>query len=260
MKRNILHSTKDYSKFKLCQFNRSVEKKKFLRESMKKHGFISAYPIHCNEDESNQLHIKAGHHRFEVAKELGIAIFYVVTEDAATIHELEKATTTWTVKDYLNSFAKVGVDAYVRVKEYYERTGIPLMHCVSMLGGESAGSNNLMSRFKYGEYKLADTTHAETVADIVIHCKSIGIKATDSIFVQSISRCLFVPEFSPEIFKLRASSNVAKFKPIRTVAEQTVLFEEIYNMKAHTQNRLPLVFLTNKVMASRSIASKKPTT
>jgi hypothetical protein len=257
MKRNVLHSTKDYSKFELCQFNRSVEKTKFLRESMKKHGFISAYPIHCNSGEAGRLLIKAGHHRFEVAQELGLAVFYVVTEDAATIHELEKATTRWSLYDYMESFAKCGSDAYAKVKEYHERTGIPLQQCISMLGGESAGSGNQAIKFKHGDFKLAEWTHAGAVADVVLHCKDLGIKANDSIFVQTLSRCMFVPEFSPEIFKLRAASNVARFKPCRLVAEQIALFEEIYNMKARNENRLPLMFLANKAMTERMACKKK---
>lgn len=258
MKKNHLHSTKDYSKFELCQFNRSVEKTKFLRESMKKHGFIPAYPIHCNASDNGRLAIKAGHHRFEVAQELGIPLFYVVTEDSATIHELEKATTKWSINDYMNSFAKCGVDAYVKVKEYHERTGIPLKQCISMLGGESAGSGNQSTKFKHGEFKLADWNHADEVADVVLHCKGLGIRSTDSIFVQTISRCMFVPEFSPEVFKLRAASNVVRFKPCRLVIEQIALFEEIYNMKARNENRLPLTFLANKAMAERVACKKNP--
>ena len=257
MKRNWLHSTKDYSKFELCQFNRSVEKTKFLRESMKKHGFISAYPIHCNNGDGGRLLIKAGHHRFEVAQELGLAVFYVVTEDAATIHELEKATTRWSLQDYMESFAKCGSEAYAKVKEYHDRTGIPLQQCISMLGGESAASGNQAIKFKHGDFKLAEWTHAETVADIVLHCKSLGIKATDYIFVQTLSRCMFVPEFSPEIFKLRAATNVARFKPCRLATDQLALFEEIYNMKSHAQNRVPLMFLANKVMSERKAVKQK---
>lgn len=68
-----LLSTKDYSRFELCQFNRSVAKTKNLRDSMKEHGFIPAYPIHCTL-KGGKLQIKAGHHRFEVAQELGLAV------------------------------------------------------------------------------------------------------------------------------------------------------------------------------------------
>lgn len=259
MKKNHLHSTSDYAKFELCQFNRNVEKTKFLRESMKRHGFIPAYPIHCNEESGGRLLIKAGHHRFEVAQDLGIPVYYVVTQDDATIHELEKATTNWKQKDYMVSFARCGMRDYVVAKEFHERTGISLGVCISMLAGESGGSHNKTEEFKHGTFKVTEDgiKHAEQVAAIVLHCSDCGIRAHDVIFVQAISRCLFVKEFSAETFKKRAEANLSMFKPCRSVAEQTELFESIYNRNATVANRLPLAFLTNQAMNSRNAITKR---
>lgn len=249
-----LQSTKDYTKFELCQFNRNVEKTRHLKESMKSHGFIPAYPIHCVKLPSGRLQIKAGHHRFEVAQELGIAVYFVVSNDAATIHELEKATTTWKQKDYMVSFAKCGMHDYAKVKEFHERTGISLGVCISMLAGESGGSHNKTEDFKNGTFKVTKEglKHAEQVASVVMFCGDVGIKSRDVIFVQALSRCMFVPQFSAETFKKRCEVNAAMFHPCRSVAEQTELFESVYNRAALAANRLPLAFLTNQVMATRS--------
>jgi hypothetical protein len=254
-----LQATKDYAKFELCQFNRSVEKTKHLRESMLKHGYIPAYPIHCVRSSSGKLQIKAGHHRFEVAQELGIAVFYVVSNDAATIHELETATTAWKPKDYLVSFVRCGMEDYAKVADFHERTGISLGICISMLGGESAGSCNKIRVFKSGAFKVTSEglKHAESVGEVVRFCSDIGIRSHDFIFVQTLSRCLFVPQFSVEVFKRRAEANKSMFKPCRSIAEQTDLFEAIYNRAATAVNRLPLTFLANQAMISRSVALKK---
>ena len=252
-----LQTTKDYSKFELCQFNRDVKKKKFLKASMEKHGFIPAYPMHCTRSSGGRLQIKAGHHRFEVAQELGLPVVFVVSDDDATIHELEKATTAWTIRDYMESFAKCGVEAYARVKEYHEKTGVPIGLCVSMLGGESAGSSNMLPKFKYGSYRISESTHADDVADIVLFCKELGVKSNDSIFVQSVSRCMYVDEFSPEIFKRRAAANASLLKPCRSVADQMAVLETVYNANARSDNRVPLVFLASKAARSRSVGVKK---
>jgi hypothetical protein len=253
-----LLSTKDYAGFLLCQFNRNVEKTKYLEQSMKAHGFIPAYPIHATRTADGRLQIKAGHHRFEVAKSLGITIYYVISNDEATIHELEKATTTWKQKDYLTSFAKCGLGDYQIVAEFFERTGISLGHCISMFSGETASSNNKTDAFKNGTFTVTQDgiQHAEEVGEVVSHCGDCGIKSRDSIFVSALSRCLFVKEFSKETFKRRAENNVSMFKPCRSIAEQTELFESVYNRNATIANRLPLAFLTNKVMAGRNAALK----
>lgn len=250
-----LMTTKDYSRFELCQFNRNVTKTKNLRESMKQYGFIPAYPIHCVAKGSRLL-IKAGHHRFEVAQELGIPVFYVVSEDAATIHELEKATTRWSVTDYLESHVRCGSEDYKKLKEYHDETGIPLQMCVSILGGESAGSSNKMQQFKDGAFRILGQQHADDIKRIVCHCQSLGINVNQN-FVNALSRCLRVEEFSIETFLTRATSNKNDFRKCRTVDEQMRHFEDIYNYKAQHQNKLALCFLADQVMKKRMCINNK---
>lgn len=252
-----LQSTKEYSRFELCQFNRNIQKTKYLKESMQKHGYIAAYPIHCERGVGNRLRIKAGHHRFEVAQELGLAVYFVISEDSAGIAELEWATNKWTIQNYMESYSRCGLPDYVKVAEYVERTQIPISLAISMLGGEAASSNNLLDKFKLGRFVVTGEEHAALVADIVAFCFERGIKSRDAVFIQSLSRCLFAPEFNPEVFKSRAASNVAMFKPCRSIAEQTLIFESVYNMKARSDNRMPLAFLVSRAMAARNIINKR---
>lgn len=251
-----LATTKDYGRFELCQFNRSVSKKKNLLASMKEHGYIPAYPIHCSKGIGNRLTIKAGHHRFECAQELGIAVYYVISEDSATIHELEKATNQWRMHDYLESYVRCGLQAYQRIKEYHLETGISLNACVSILGGESAQSGNLIKRFKDGLIEIRGEKHAAEIRDLILYCHRLDI-ATDTIFTKAISRCLFVPEFSADVFKARVLSNTAMVKKCRTLVEQMQQLEDIYNFKATAKNRLPLCFLADQAMKNRCPVGRK---
>lgn len=252
-----LQSTKDYTKFELCQFNRNVEKTKHLKDSMKKHGYIPAYPIHCVRLPNGRFQIKAGHHRFEVAQELGIAIYFVVSNDGATIHELEKSTIQWSQKDFLQSFVRCGNSHYIRLQEFHDRTGMPLGICIAMFTGRTASSRSKVEKFKHGEFTIDEwgAAHAEQVAAIVRFCCDVGIKANDSIFIQAVSRCLCVSQFSAETFKKRCESNASMFRPCRTLDEQTDLFESVYNRNATIANRLPLAFLANQAMAQRLAGS-----
>lgn len=256
-KLTLLMST-DYAKFELCQFNRNVEKTKALEASMKKHGFIPAYPIHVVRD-GNRLMIKGGHHRFEMAQKLGIPFYYIICEDEATIHELEDATTKWNQSDYLESFIKCGVEDYRTVKEFHQSTGIALGMCISMMGGESAGSNNRTPEFKRGEFKITEAgrEHCLKVGDVVLFCHQLGIPSKNVYFVSALSRCLFVEQFSVEVFKRRAQANVAMFHTCPNVQQQTELFEAVYNRNATTNSRLPLTFLANQAMARRLPTGKR---
>lgn len=249
-----LQATKDYSRFELCQFNRDVNKTKALKESMKRHGYIPAYPIHSVVSPSGKLQIKAGHHRFEVAQELGIGVFYVVSDDNATVHELEKATVSWSIKDYLDSFIRTGNQDYKEIYSYHKETKIPIGICISILSGESASSGNKLTAFKSGTLLITDDgrKHAEDIAMVLAACKRIAPKSCDAIFVKSISRCLFVPEFDKKTFVNRVEVNWHMLKPCKTIALMTEVIEGIYNHKASSNNRLPLAFLADKVMKDRS--------
>lgn len=250
-----LMSTQDYSRFDLCQFNRSVQKTRHLRDSMKQHGFIPAYPVHC-EANGSRLLIKAGHHRFEVAQDLGLPVYYVVSNDSATIHQLEKATTRWSVNDYLDSHVRCGKPDYIILERYFKETGIPLGLCISILSGESAGSSNKLQAFKDGRFVVRGAQHAEDIKKVVMPCKLLGIPINE-MFVSALSRCLRVAEFSSDTFLTRARSNASAFKKCRTLKEQMQLFEDVYNYKAYHQNKLALCFLADKAMAARTIAALK---
>jgi len=250
-----LMSTKDYSKFRLCQFNRSVTKTDALRDSMRHHGFIPAYPVHCVK-EGDAFSVKAGHHRFEVAKELGLAIYYVISDDSATIHELETATTRWSVEDYLSSYIRCGIESYTRLKEYWTETGIPLGMCISILAGESARSSNKLRSFKDGSFTIKGQEHADQIRQIVMRCSELGVTINQN-FVAAISRCLRVEEFSIETFLFRAASNATTFKKCRTIEDQMKLLEDIYNYKAH--NKIALCFLADQIMRKRSPFHKQKT-
>ena len=166
--------TKDYGKFVLSEFNRDVKKTWNLEASMQKHGWIYAYPLHVIKRADGLFEIKAGHHRFYVAKKLNIPVKYVECRDKASILDLEKATVPWTLQDYINSYVRMGKRPYIEVLEYHKRTGINLSACISMLAGDSADSGNWNAVFKAGDYRLGDNLHARIVGDIVLHSKRCG--------------------------------------------------------------------------------------
>lgn len=251
-----IRETKNYNIFELLQFNRDVEKIKFLDQSMRTHGWIDAYPLHCVRNGGSQLLIKAGHHRFEVARMLGIPIKYVVCDDEATIYELERATIPWNVQDYLVSFARAGKRSYLKVKEYRERTGIGIGDCVAMLGGNSAGSaSNMREAFKTGNFKLGNPNHAAKVEEIVSHCKNIGIKfATQKLFVGAISRIIWVDEININelLHKLATHSYIVTKQP--TIDGYIRMIEDVYNRKR--SKKVPIKILSDELAKKRSPIKK----
>lgn len=246
-----IHETKDYSLFELLPFNREVERTRYLEESMKKHGFISAYPLHVVSNGNGKLKIKAGHHRFHVARQLGIAVKYVECNDTASIYELEKATNVWKMRDYLASFVSSGHPSYAAVKRYCEETGIGIDNAASMLGGNSAGSGNMNLPFKNGAFRLAKNTHAYVVAEIVLHCKKYGVKwSANYLFVQALSRVVQVKDFNVGILKHKITTFPFLLVKQPTLGAYQQMIEDIYNRASRMP--VPLAFLADSAARERN--------
>jgi alpha-glucosidase (family GH31 glycosyl hydrolase) len=244
--------SKDYSMFDLCDFNRNVENTRFLEESMRRHGWIDAYPMHVVQNGNRKFKIKAGHHRFVVAQKLGIPVKFVLAQDSATIHELERSTRTWTVRDYLDSYCRMGKPDYQIVKDYCDETGIPILMAVSMLGGHAARSGNFTTQFKNGTYKVRhSSSHAADVKDVVIALKRYGIKFPSLVlFVGAISKAMFVEEFSADRFKAKARAFPGMFEKKATVDQYVEMIEEIYNRQS--REKIPLKFLAEQKAKERN--------
>jgi len=243
MKPQLL-STHNYDLFKLNELNRDIKKIENLKQSMKRYGFRPHKSIDVIKTGSLKLIVTDGHHRLVAASELGLAIWYTVADNCGmTIQEEQSTTKTWSLVDYLISYTRLGKPAYLKVKEYIEETGIPLVLAISILAGESAGSGNKRRSFKSGLYKIGEQTQADDIKDIVNTTKAIKLKfATNSFFVQAISKCLWVDAFSASKFKEKIKKNKNLFEKQPDVNAYLAEIEKIYNRGC--QDRIPLAFLS----------------
>jgi hypothetical protein len=241
--------------FKLSSFNRDVRKTKALEESFRRHGWIDAYPMHVHQNGGRQYIIKAGHHRFYVAQKLGIPVKFVISNDKATIHELERSTTNWGLNDYLVSYCRQGKKDYLQVKDYCDETGIPLTDAISMLGGHAAGSNNLGPFFKDGTFTVKKPSHANTVRDIVLYLKKYGVVfAHTDLLVKAISKVSLVPDFDPNHLKQKIKLFSSLIEKKANLDQYLDMLEDLYNRQS--RSKIPLKFMANEEAKRRNAVKK----
>lgn len=260
----IIHETKNYDLFDVYEVNRDVKRtsKSFKRllESIKTHGFISAYPLHCIANGSGKLKIKAGHNRFEAARTLGMPIKYVVSDDDASVHSLEIAGPgKWNLKDFLVSYCKKGLKNYLYLQEYIDRTGIGVTDAASMFYGNAAGSHNFNTygKFSKGWFEIKNFDHPKIVGDIVVFLNSLGIKwANNGLFVKALSRTVFVKEFDPFIFKEKAKQYPFLLTKQRNIDNYAKMIETVYNYKTPKSQRLNISFLADQKATERGTLNK----
>lgn len=251
-------TTSDYDQFVIFEFNRDVSKINLLENSMKQHGFIPAYPLHVVEVDG-KFHVKGGHHRFTVAKKLGIPVVYAVCEDSASVYQLEKTTRKWTMSDYLASYVRTGNPDYIAVLHFHQSTGLNIGQCVSLLAGDIASSGNFASRFKEGGYKVTSPEYATRVNSVIAALTGSRIPwAKKKLCVTSISR--IVKAFHTDLDRLIKKINKHAFtlSEKTTVEAYTDMWETLYNREA-TGKRVPIAFLTNEAMRELQILNNKPT-
>ena len=257
----MIWESDNYNRFELLDFNRDVrntKKTKKLKQSMEKRGFLNEHPMVVIKNDNTKFKIKCGHHRFTVAKDLGIPIKYVISDDDMDIYDDEDTKNKWSNQNYLESHVRRGSKAHIAVKEYHEKTGIPLSACISMLAGNSAGSGNYDKKFKIGQYRLGNQTHADIISELVIFFSNIDlICATHINFVRALSKIIWIEELDLSVLKY-------KFKKYKTFVEKQTsvgsyieMIEAIHNRQ--NQNKLPIFFLANEIARKRCVCQKNKT-
>lgn len=246
-----LKSTRDYTIFELHELNRPLHDDPVLFESMKKHGWLPSSPAQVIQSGPGRYKVVRGHHRLDIAKRLKIAVWYVVDETTTDPWDLEGCRSAWTLSDFAVGKAANGDKHLQAVLEFKRKHGITLLSAASLLGGESAGSNNKARLIKTGGFKVADDlSHAKRVVAVVDKLRDLGIEfAGSAAFVSAISRLIWVPEFEPDILIHKVRLNKSLLEKRGTVEKYLDVIESTYNFAA--KKPIPLAFRAREVGKKR---------
>lgn len=115
----VVYMTMDYNQFKRLVGNRDVtiRRKNRIKESIRNFGYI-LNPIVVNEN----MEIIDGQGRFEALRDLALPVYYVIA-DGAGVKEcvaMNINMSNWKVIDYVNSYAELGNENYIRYKKLIE--------------------------------------------------------------------------------------------------------------------------------------------
>lgn len=153
--KNTVYTTTDYAMFKSLHGNRPVVPSKKLYDSLKTRGYIGG-PIVVNE----KYEVINGQHRLACCKELGIPIDYIIIE-GLTIDDciyLNTVAQTWTMMDYVYSFASRGYSDYIllenMVKKYSKSGKLNTRTIIAICQGNMSGLNS--DSIKNGTLKTLD--------------------------------------------------------------------------------------------------------
>lgn len=247
-----LQCTRDYTIFEMHETNRPLHNDRRLEKSMRSVGFMPSSPIQCIRNGGGTLKVIRGHHRLDMAKRLNLPVWYVVDESKVDIFDLEGGQQQWNTVDFVCARASSGDADCAFLIEFQKKHRIPLAVAASLVGGESAGSNNRVKNVKEGTFRVAeDLSHAYAVVEITDFCRENGLAfAGSAAFISAISMALRVPEFDASVFCRRVEKHGSVMRKVGTRNEYLDEIDSLYNHSARA-NRLPLAFLAKKIGRER---------
>lgn len=233
-----IKSTKEYSKFKFSESNRSIDFNNLrkLKNSIESRNLMHLRPILVNEN----FEIMDGQHRFLACKELDVEIYYQIQKDSSIVDMLllNVNQKVWGGEDYLKYYSSQGNEEYIKIKNYMRKNKISLKVFL-YLGGMSRGAT--YSSLKTGTIKLGDKI--ETVITPRLNnfhrmCKFVAERHITQCKFLSKSRfiyafCDFISAFDID-FEVFMSKLEIKLNYLRSCERQREYLEiliAIYNYK-----------------------------
>lgn len=246
-----LQTTMNYKIFKHDASNRSVNNLHVgkIARSMKKYGYIKAYPVHVIKDDDGFFRIMDGQHRVEAARVAKVPVYYVVSKtDDISISEINNTQKKWGFVDYVNSYANQGNDEYVKLKDFSEKHNLTVRMSAMLLSGKKINDDNMtgacVSRaIKDGTFMIVEPNIANEVVAIVESLRTHCEMASNAQFIAAIAKIVQVPRFSIDRFCNNARRLSSTIKPCATLIDYLDMCERIYNEHASKSGRVPLRFM-----------------
>lgn len=223
----IIYKTRNYELFERDPVNRATDENSQLFASMKKHGWIEAYPAFVVPTGRGTFRVKDGQHRIAYAKDLGLPVLYVTPhENGIAIPELNNTQRRWSLADYITSYANQGNEHYKRLLNFQAQHGLPLSVCANLLSG-CVGSAT--ASVKRGLFKIKSEDHAARVCSIV-SCASTQVKwSSNTYFISAISLALKYSNLEERVLCEKIRKHPALLILMPTVDDFLEMIEKLYN-------------------------------
>lgn len=234
----IIQTTFNYKQFKNLNGNRSINQPHFrrLKESMKETPLISLIIV----NERNE--IIDGQHRFEVCKELGLPINYVVVYGYGMkeVQILNVNSNNWKKIDYLESHAKNELPNYITFKKFMK--DFPQLNfstCLKVLSGLSSNSNNhtiegvktSSKKFENGELQIPNLKKSYEVANMILDYRPYFPKFNDNTFVITLLFLFKHPNYNHLEMIKKLKVQPTAISGCKTQIQYVIMLEDIFNYK-----------------------------
>lgn len=226
-----IETTSDYSIFKILNGNREVNQLhvKRLKESISKKHLITIITVNENYE------IIDGQHRFNVLKDLGFPINYIIAKGygLSEIQILNANMKNWSNLDYLQGYIDLGNANYIIFNDFTNKYKLGFQISLTLLSGIhiSGNENNLLTKFKTGDFKINNLEKAIDVADKLIELKKYYDGYGRRAFVYALTFILKNKSFDFDEFINKLKQQPTSLKDCVNTTQYKELIENIYNYR-----------------------------
>lgn len=231
----------NYKKFKFYGENRDIQGShlKNLAKSLQEKNLLKYNPIMVD----SKMRIIDGQHRFHVAKELGIPIYYVVVPDALKndIVLLNSNLRNWRADDYLKYYCSQKLPDYMIIQDFVDKYGFSATMALNILSLPLKSGGSLYKKFKSGTFKVSDIVLARKLANDIINLKPYTVDHSwrNREFAIAVSK--FSETFPIEVLIKKLKQSGVKITTARRYVDYLRQFEHILNFaKKKEENYLRL--------------------
>jgi hypothetical protein len=250
---NKVYKTNDLSIFNQIEGNRPPNPQHIRRlsQSIKDNGLL-CNPILVNE----KMEVIDGQHRLLAAKDAKSEIYYVILKgyDLKEVHALNLNQKNWTKKDFMNGYAEMGIESYIKLKQFLKKYNcFNLTSCIQLCSQVSGSSTGTMAN-KYKEVKTINQREVfeegtwvgksfekgEEIAEKILLLKNYYSGYNRNGFVSAIISLIM---YKGDVFDFNEFMHKVRLQPTAlvdctNVGSYKALIEDIYNYR--TRNKVNL--------------------
>ena len=174
----VIYKTKKYDIFKKQKGNRPVKPCDFesLHSKIEARNLLKYFPVLINE----LYEVIDGQHRVDVARALGLTVFYMMIPDAdlVTTKDINVTGKKWTREDFLNSFIELGNKHYIEIDKFIKETGKRYSIATAVYLFTGYNDSNANKRFIEGLFEITKEKRiqAKEINEIVDMFEGVGEK------------------------------------------------------------------------------------
>ena len=230
-----VHTTKDYSLFKSIEGNRN---KNLLHINRLKKSMSETYlftTITVNEF----YEIIDGNHRFDVIKELGLPLNYIICKGYGLneVHILNQNSKTWNSDDYLNGYCNLGYKDYLQFAQFKAKYKLGFNETMALLTGSLNRYNEM---FYKGEFKVKSMLYAVDLIEKILLIEPYYKGIRRRSFIYTMMSLTKNKNFDFAEFLQKLKLQPASLKDCTNVENFKILIEDIYNY--HRREKVNLRF------------------